>query len=477
MKKSKGWDKIRENIIKNLKEFVKENFMLPGGRPLELTWYQEEIIRTALERKHKNMVIVSATRVGKSEAMAVLGTLMGILYDGEQVVLLSPTMKQTDNIFRRIRGYFISNPRFMALVDKSRGFRRDMINLVNGSVIMCLTAGSSEGLLGFGATVLIVDEAGSIKDEVFRTRIVRMLGAGKKGRNSILILVGTPHKVNYLYDAWNDENFWKMKITWKEAVESGVLAERVVDEARRIMTEREFKVWFEAEWMGEEEGLFGMMKIRNVARLNRKRDWEDGWRYFMGVDVARFGEDESAIVIIRTPEYVEDEGERMFEMVNFYVKKRHRLNEIIGWVTEKAKKWNVELLGVDATGLGAGVVDMLYERFGDRAVDISFSGSRRSEAYLLVRRLIDDGRLLLIDDDYFLEQFTSYTVKYKSDGKIQILKRQGRRDDIVDALVYAVYVAHLGYAGGGGEASIPEEPMEFYGLGLNREKEKYSSWW
>ena len=438
-------EKIRKGIIKNLREFVKQNFILPDGRPVELTWYQEEIIRTALERKHRNMVIASATRVGKSEAVAILAVLMAILYDGDEVVLVSPTFRQTQNIFQRIRNYITLNPRFYALVDRSRGFRRDEINLINGSVLRCLTAGSAEGLLGFGATVLIVDEAGSIKDEVFRTRILRML-AGRAGRHKpILLLVGTPHIMNYMYDAWRSENFWKMRITWREAVEAGIMDREVVEDARKRLTEREFKAWFEAEWVGTEEGLFDMMVIRERAILKRHKESEEGFRYFAGLDVARLGDDESALVIIRTPEYVDDEENRMFEMVAYYRRRKARLNEIVGWALDKVVKWNVELIGVESIGVGAGVLDMLYEQLGDRVVDVTAPGTKRAEMYLLTRRLLDEGRLLLIDDEYFRNQFASYTIKYRSDGKVVIQKRPGYRDDIVDALVFAVYVAHLGY--------------------------------
>ena len=185
------------HVLGNLGRVVEENFVLPDGRPVRLTPYQEHFIKKVLSREKKRHLFVASTRVGKTTAVSVLAVLSAVLYDGEEVTIVAPKFDQALHIFQTIRAFFFNNARLMRLVNASLGFRRDEINMLNGSVLRVLTAGSPTGLLGYGATMLIVDEAASIPDEVFRTRILRML-AGQAGRpEPYVVLLSTPHNKNF----------------------------------------------------------------------------------------------------------------------------------------------------------------------------------------------------------------------------------------------------------------------------------------
>jgi phage terminase large subunit-like protein len=176
---------IKDVIMENLKDFVEKHFVTESGKPVNLASYQEQFIRDVLEKKSRKYIMVSATRCGKTEACAVIATLVAILSDGEEISIVAPVFKQAEKMFKRIRNYFLSNKALLSLIDMNKSFRRDEITLFNNSVIRCLSAANPESLLGFGATVLIVDEAGSIPDVVYRTRVLRMTASSAAGEADI----------------------------------------------------------------------------------------------------------------------------------------------------------------------------------------------------------------------------------------------------------------------------------------------------
>ena len=431
---------VREKILANLRQFVEDHFVSEHGVPVKLAPYQEKFIRAVLERKHRKYIWLASTRVGKTEACAIAATLMAILYDGEEVTIVAPTFKQAERMFKRIRNYFMSNKRLYSLVDFSGSFRRDEITLFDKSVIRCLSAANPESLLGFGASVLIVDEAGSIPDEVFRTRILRMLASAKaSGKEPVLILLGTPHVRNHFFDAWMSDDFWKMRTTWKEGVEAGILDEEEVMYAKKRLSENEFKMWYEARFVGSGKSLFDLDKVKELGVMRRMKEPEDGFDYYAGLDVARLGTDESAFVVVRIPKGV-SLGESQIEVVYYSTRSKRPLTDIARWAEQLVERWNVNLLAVDATALGAGVFDYLRERLGGRVVGVKMIGAERRDAYLNLAHLIETDQILLPADEKFLAQFESFELSFSSDGVMRLIKNPRMLDDLVDALALACMV-------------------------------------
>jgi len=435
--KSMASDSINKRIIENLGEFVKRMFIAQTGEPIKLTSYQEEFIKKVLKREKKKYIFLACTRAGKSEATAILAILLAIMYDGEEIVVIAPTFRQSQILFGRIRNHIVSNDILYSLIDKKRGFRRDEINFVNGSKVICLSAGNPEGLLGFGATVLIVDEAGSIPDEVFRTRILRMI-ASKHKHEPVVILLGTPHADNYFKNAWFDPEFEKVKVTWREAVKEGRIREEEIEFIRSRIPEREFRIWYEAEFMGSEDVLVDDKDIEDVMVLSRMKEAEEGYEYYAGLDIARFGSDESAYVVVRIPKGVSFD-DATIEMVAMYTRGKRPLSDIIGWAREMTLRWNVKALGVDSIGMGAGVFDVLKEKLPN-VYEVTAAGRERNEIYFLLKSLIENKKIRLIKDEKLKYQFKSFKITYTSDGRVRILKDARIHDDLVDALAIACYV-------------------------------------
>jgi hypothetical protein len=435
---------LKQVVLSRLKDFVASHFVTESGAPLLLTTYQERFIRDVLEDKNPKgkYVFLACTRVGKTEAAACLGTLVAILNDGEEVTIVAPTHNQAERMFKRVRNYFMSNKALFSLLDLTRGFRRDEINLVNASTLRCLSAGNPESLLGFGATTLIVDEAGSISVDVMKTRVLRMLTAAPaRGARPRLILLGTPHVGNFLYEAWTSDEFFKYKVGWKDGVEAGILSRDEVEYARKVMSDEQFRCWYEAEFLNlSGSGLFNLREVALCMSGELLKKAEPGYDYYAGLDIARFGDDETALVICRIPVGATVE-EQPVELVWYKTRSKKSISDTVGWVLDICQKWGVKYIAVDEVGLGAGAVDFLRERLGDIVYPVSLVGNERRDVYMTLQSMIENRQLVLPrNDELLLRQFSSFKAEYTSDGRIMIKKTKGMRDDVVDALALCCYL-------------------------------------
>jgi len=436
-------------IERILDRWIPTNLIRPDGQPLELTKYQRGIAETVLRDAFGlgsgnggKYCIISSTRTGKTELVSVLGLLLALLRPATQIVIVAPIYRQAiEGIFERIDGYLWRNKKLWKMVKRIQR-HNGRIELKNESRILCLSATNPEGLLGYGADVLIIDEAGSIPRDVIKQRILRMLMTKKEDSKNLLFVIGTPHnKESYLFDAWNSEDFEKYRITWRDAVKEGIMSKDEIDFIRKELSEDEFAVWYEAEWRDlSEDDFFDTAMVREKCIIEKRSYDKESLNGFdeivAGVDLARYGTSKSVIVILGRL------GENYY-MIDFRSVSKKGLSWIIGWIESTVKKFKVGKVVVDETGLGAGVHDVLRERLEEKGVDvIGFSFGKRKERFNLYDNLkyqIEEGGLFLLRDERLRQQFSAFKVKYRSDGTKDILKLRNVESDIVDALALALH--------------------------------------
>jgi hypothetical protein len=124
------------------------------------------------------------------------------------VLLLSPSLRQSTELFRKLRNVFneIESPSQAQIVEES-SLR---LEFDNGSRVVCLP-GSEQTIRGFSAvSLLIIDEASRVEDALYQS--VRPMLAVSGGR---IILLSTPFgKRGFFHSEWTDGQDWrKVKIT------------------------------------------------------------------------------------------------------------------------------------------------------------------------------------------------------------------------------------------------------------------------
>jgi hypothetical protein len=163
----------------------------------------------------------------------------------------------------------------------------------------------------------------------------------------------------------------------------------------------------------------------------------------LGVDVARFGDDESAIY--------HREGGRL-RKYKVYAKKDTA--ETTGEVIDAFRKTGAETIKVDAVGVGGGVADNLNEddfpvqpiNASEAAFDKEKFLNLRAEMYWSFREKLEWGQLDLDPDDEDLRnQMHSIKFKFDSKGRIGIEKKDEMKKrglpspNHLDAAVIAAY--------------------------------------
>lgn len=434
-------EKLGAKVIEDLENFVKKNFYTKDNRKLKLAKYQNEIIREALKREKSKFVVVSATRVGKSEAVSILAVLLAILNEGEEIAIIAPLWRQAiEGIFERIKEHLTRNRNLRKLVRKMVQGR---IEFKNGSKIYCLTAQNEEGLLGYGASVVIVDEAASIEPRIIKERVLRMLGTERKRKN-LLFLIGTPHNMeSFLFEAWNSNDFVKYRITWEDAVKAGIMNKEEAEFARRTLSEDEFAVWYEAEWrqLGDEM-FFDMGAVRKISVVEKRSYSKEDLREFeiaLGFDPAADGKSKNCVVAVGRLR--DSESDELY-MLDYWIVSKKGFDWLIGWVLDIARRMGARKIVVDRTSMLKAVYDILRGRVGEEVEVIGFDFSKRKERFALYERLrysIEENRILLLNESRLRENFNAFRVKYRSDGSRDVEKRRDVESDIVDALALAVY--------------------------------------
>lgn len=168
----------------------------------------------------------------------------------------------------------------------------------------------------------------------------------------------------------------------------------------------------------------------------------------LGVDVARYGMDETVV-------YRNRGGQIRLEHTAPKQSTMRTAGEIMRMT--RRMNWDIPVV-VDVIGIGAGVVDRLLEQdisvmafnSSERASDPARFKNKRAEAYWLMRELLEQGALDLDPTDKELAaELQAHEWKVDSSGRIlispkeEVKKKLGRSPDRADAAVMTLMVQQL----------------------------------
>ena len=191
-----------------------------------------------------------------------------------------------------------------------------------------------------------------------------------------------------------------------------------------------------------EEADDTLIPMRDVeAAVKRQTESQSETKPVTGVDIARFGNDKTVIVIRDGTRIIYIEEIRKSDLVN-----------TTGRVVVAAQKHNVRNIIIDEVGVGAGVLDTLKEdrRFnakglngGNRADNPEKYLNTRAQIFDGLRQRFADGDVSIPNDPELISQLASLTYRYNARGQFQLeskdqIRSHGRQSpDKADALAYA----------------------------------------
>jgi hypothetical protein len=197
-----------------------------------------------LREQDDRVLLLTNRQGGKSTVAAALALREALLSPPSLVLLLSPTLRQSGELFRdkvlrifNALGRPVPPTRETALT----------LELANGSRIVSLPENES-GIRGFsGVNLLVIDEAARVDNALYRS--VRPMLAVSGGR---LVALSTPFgKRGWFFDAWTGSARWeRVRITAEECPR---ISPEFLAEERQALGER----WYAQEYLCEFSDLTG----------------------------------------------------------------------------------------------------------------------------------------------------------------------------------------------------------------------------
>lgn len=346
------------------------------------------------------------------------------------------------------------------------------------------TSTNPEALQGFHAehVLYIIDEASGVSDKVFEPVLGAMTGEDAK-----LLMMGNPTRLTgFFYDSHhrNRAQYSAMHVDGRNSTHvSKKFVQQIIDmfgedsDVFRVRVAGQFP-------KSTPDSLIAIEWCEAAARLGLL---PEGERIDIGIDVARYGDDDSVLYPLS-----DKTGSLPYETHH-----HNRTTEISGYAVMMIKHYAVGKqtkiirVKVDCDGLGVGVYDNLYDqkekivedvwqencrmlglnpkeqwqecrsipRLDLEIVECHFGGAggkvdeddpveySNSTGLMWgkVRKYLQEGRIRLPDDDALFAQLSSRKYIVNKDGKIELerkeaMKKRGLRSpDIADALALALY--------------------------------------
>jgi hypothetical protein len=215
---------------------------------LEPDPWQAAVLRSSAPRR----ALLCCRQSGKSMTTAVLGVHTALYEPGSLVLLVSPSLRQSGELFRKcLQLYRVAGRPVPAEAETALRLELD-----NGSRIISLP-GKDATIRGFSAVrLLVVDEAARVPDDVYHS--VRPMLAVSQGR---LVLLSTP---------WGKRGFF-----WSEYEGGGRAWDRVkvtahdcprispefLEEERRSLGDARFRSEYLCEFVDTEQSVFASDEV------------------------------------------------------------------------------------------------------------------------------------------------------------------------------------------------------------------------
>ena len=208
---------------------------------------------TLLTSNSRRDILNCSRQAGKSTIAAALALHEALYVPGSVTVLVSPSQRQSSELFRKVVELRALLPHQLPLLEDNRL----SMHVAGGGRVLSLP-GSEATIRGISAvTLLVEDEAARVDDQLYLS--VRPMLAVRNGR---LVLMSTPWgKRGHFWEVWDEGTGWaKVRVP---ATEVPRISPEFLDEERRSMP----AFWFEQEYMCEfKEDADSVFRYDDVMR-------------------------------------------------------------------------------------------------------------------------------------------------------------------------------------------------------------------
>lgn len=282
-----------------------------------------------------------------------------------------------------------------------------------------------DALQGFheGNLMFVVDEAPGVPDEIFQVKEGALTEEG-----AIDIMTGNPTRLagEFYRSHHKDRHLWKTFhfSSADSSLVSPAYAERI---AKKYGADSDvYRVRVKGDFPLAESDTWIPLHLIEEARMVTHEP--NGHRNMWGLDPARYGDDESALVKRTGPKVISVDGVR-----------KHDTMYVAGWVAKQAKVEKPDQIFVDTIGIGAGVYDRLKE-LGYPVVPVNVATAAddkkeyyrcRDELWGRVKDAVEEG--LNVFDEELAGQLSGPKYSFASNGSVVIEPKDKMKERGVDS--------------------------------------------
>jgi phage terminase large subunit len=416
---------------------------------------QEEILQAVSE--YARVAVRSGHKVSKSNSAAILALWWAYCNPNSRVVITAPTGRQVRAVVWRELGKIYGRARDQ-LGGRWNASPEKGLKLDNGSEIVGFSTDEPERIAGWSgpSMLFIVDEASGVDEAIYEA-----IEGNRAGGNAHLVLFGNPTRTSgTFYEAFTSAlgRWHTLHISSEEAAAYQTDVRRVPGLASPEWIAEKRAEWFPgSRWDVRVCGDFpksgddAVLSLGLVeAALARWADTADEGALVIGVDVARFGDDETVIQPVR--------GKKaLLPVVLNSLDGPNVAGHVLDAVRQLRRGGERPIIHVDVIGYGASVYDCLARLEEVRAVAVNVGQAAspaqdgrpdctllRDQLWFGLQQWLRDGGALPPDGKLQAELVAARygfmaTGAVRVEAKDKIKQRLKRSPDRADALALAVY--------------------------------------
>lgn len=382
----------------------------------------------------KNKVIVCGRRSGKSQMIA--GELIRAAVNGiyKKQIVIAPTYKQTLIVYDKIIELMMKAGKYEYVVKEIK-HPYPRIEFMGG-IIDFGSADNPNSLRGEAYGRVFMDESAFIKEGAMDAIKPLTFDTGAP-----IWETTTPWGKGSVWERWKrgqkgDKDYGCFHYNY---LDNPYLADEGKTEIEKDIEEwGKDSVYVQCEILGnfvEDRDVYFKRELIDECVNNEIPigSLHPASRYFLGVDVAGEGEDESVFIVVEKT----SKDEIRVNFIDYYNVNKPR--EIVGKVKILDEKYNFEKVFIDKTGMGEGPVDWLKETLSEERVDgIRFTIQSKQDLYSNLRKMMHQG-LKFPNNKKLVYQLADLRYETAGSGDLKIHASEKGHDDYPDSLALACW--------------------------------------
>lgn len=357
----------------------------------------------------KNYVIATCSRgFGKTYLLGLIAALSAILYPGNRIGLIGPVFRQSKMIFHEVEKLYDQSAilREATVKRPTRGSDTCFLKFksVGGktpSYIEALPLGDGSKIRGSRFYVILVDELAQVPDQIL-DMVLRPMGAtslapmekvrrleeqkrlieaglateadfAEEKVNKMVMTSSGYYKFNHMWRRMRDH--WKMMgdaeakgegcdySVWQVPywdLPEGFLDMNNINEAKRIMSNSEFRMEYEGAMVDDSEGFFKASLLEDCtlgSGFGLNLTGGSG-NFIMGVDPNQGGADSCGVIIL--------ELGSEHKVVNVIELKKQTTQALTRSVQSLCEQYNIIRIYMDKGGGGKAIMDLLEDGYDNK---------------------------------------------------------------------------------------------------------------